>query len=224
MIRWWEHFIDWALKFYWMPSICLTLFLVSPNPHRTTVSSICWWDTWTTRRVQKQSLLTVMMRTFGRWLASDQPGLGRNCPLEREIASISALACNAPPVYSSANHSLSLYLASPPLHEGKENSSTSPCLWLSKDGKDKDVQRYLVQLKNPWWKNTKAGPWYYASTTLELCPPRPPWPPSPRIISIVAARGISHHTTLLFQRHAGAGLTLSGCSQASSLSKSHLSH
>lgn len=214
MIRWWEHFIDWALKFYWMSSICLTLFLVSPNPHRTTVSSSCWWDTWITQRMQQQYLWTVMMGTFRRWLAFDQPGLGRNCPLERDTASISALACDSPDKYSSGNHSLFLYLASPPLHEGKENSSMSPWFGLSKDGKDKDVQQYLVQLKTHDGK-TKAGSWYYASTTLELCPPRPPWPPSPRIINVVAAQGISHHTTL--RKTAGAALTLSGCSQASSL-------
>lgn len=86
------------------------------------------------------------------------------------------------------------------------------------------VRTEKIRMYNSTWCSlkthdgkTKAGSWYYASTTLELCPPRPPWPPSPRIISIVAARGISHHTTLLFQRHAGAALTLSGCSQASAL-------
>lgn len=127
MIRWWEHFIDWALKFYWMSSICLTLFLVSPNPQRTTVSSSCWWGTRITQRMRQQSLQTVMMGTFGRWLASDQPDLERNRPLERDTSSISALACDSAAKYSSGNHSLFLYLASPePLHEGKENSSMSP--------------------------------------------------------------------------------------------------
>lgn len=177
MIGWWEHFIDWALKFYWMSSICLTLFLASPNPHRTTVSSSCWWDTQITQRMRPQSLRTVMMGTFGRWLASDQPGLERNRPLERDTASISALACDSPAKYSSGNHSLFLYLASPPLHWRKRELFYVPMVWD------------LV---------------------------RPPWPPSPRIINVVAARGIAHHTTLLFKT-AGAALTLSGCSQASSL-------
>lgn len=198
-MRWLEHFIDWTLKFYWMSCICLTLFLVSPNPYGTSVSSLCWWDSGIKEWMQQgfppdydDGRLHFQVEESG-WGDQHLTSLAlEEFVLWKKIASISALPWHSIVTRSSADYITSQILISSPLHEGKENSLCSYGLGLTEDRKDKNVKQDLVQLKA---YAQKARPWHSASITLELCPANTSMSLSPSSGIIVAARGISHHTT-----------------------------
>jgi hypothetical protein len=212
MIRWLEHLIDWALKFYWTSSICLTVFRVSGNPHRTTVSPTCWWDSGITRMNaaaipmdHDDRHLHLRMEESRQEVSSIRPVWPWEVfPLGRESKHFCSALKLSSYTFFGKLHSLS----KPNFFTFTWRERTFPCSYgpgLSEDGKDKDVKQYLVQLRA---HAQKAWPWHHASVTLELCPANTPCPLSPRGSIAVAARGISHHATFLFQRQAGAALTL----------------